>query len=81
VPPKSDPPGTPPLPDRLRQAAEQANPFLRNEGDTNRVESMSKEQLKADTERHTSRTAEQDRNRSGGQEQGRTRDEDRDRSR
>ncbi len=81
VQPKSDPPKSTPQLDRARQAAEQANPFLRNEGDTSRIAGISKDQLKADVERDARRTAEQDqRNRDAGQEQGRRRD-DRDRSR
>ncbi len=80
--PKSNPPNPTPQPDRARQAAEEANPFLRNEGDTSRIAGVSKEQLKADSERHDRRTAEQNqRNRDAGQQQGRRRDDDRDRSR
>src|SRR5579883_3506212 len=82
VPSKSDPPRSAARPDHARQSAEQANPFLRNEGDTGRLEGMSKDQLKAEAERHDRRTAEQNQhNRDAGQQQGRRRDDDRDRSR
>ena len=80
--PKSNPSKPTPQPDRARQAAEEANPFLRNEGDTSRIAGMSKDQLKADADRDTRRTAEQDRrNSDADKEQGRRRDDDRDRSR